>query len=75
MIEIVNYTDTEVEVRPSGDEPTSKFEYVPLDIEGKTPHEAFLLGMAYSLLKNRGIEIPQPEQGVVTKTSEETEVI
>ena len=52
-------------------------EFHPLDLTGKTPQEAFCLGMAYALLENRGIPLDtaEPEQGSMVVEETVTEEI
>lgn len=35
-------------------------DFIPLDVSTLTPEEAFVMGMAYSLLENRGIPMATP---------------
>lgn len=57
MLTVTTILSNSITVRSAVGEST--FNYAPLDLGGLSVKEAFALGMAYCLLENRGMPIPQ----------------
>jgi predicted flavoprotein YhiN len=64
MLRVVTIRSSSAVVRDDIGE--SKIDFLPLDLGGLSVKEAFVLGMAYSLLKNRGLPIEETPPSVPT---------
>lgn len=78
MITIIEKNADGALVDPGMDHPPLQVNFIPLDVSELSPEDAFIVGMSYSLVHNRGIPVtqPLPSDEVVPLTPEyPTEVI